>query len=185
MKGAEKRDGIKQRGERKWGTADVRNEQRITKDDRDFRAQLENKFSNGRIKQIPGAEATFDWLKKRNILCATTTGFYKSVTDLILRSSNWQSTFAANICSDDVKHGRPAPFMIFHAMETTGIDDVRQILNVGDTPLDLQAGNRAGVLGVIGVLSGIHNEDSLRVESPAHLIPSVADIPSLIEAHYS
>jgi phosphoglycolate phosphatase-like HAD superfamily hydrolase len=51
--------------------------------------------------------------------------------------------FAANICSDDVRVGRPSPYMIFHAMEASGIDSVRQVLNVGDTPLDIQAGSRA------------------------------------------
>ena len=103
----------------------------------------------------------------------------------ILDSAGWRETFAANICSDDVKVGRPSPYMIFHAMEASGIDNVRQVLNVGDTPLDIQAGTRAGVLGVIGVLTGVHKEARLSQESPSHLIPSVAEIPSLIEAHYS
>jgi phosphoglycolate phosphatase-like HAD superfamily hydrolase len=74
--------------------------------------------------------------------------------------------------------------MIFHAMEASGVDDVRQVLNVGDTPLDVQAGTRAGVLGVIGVLTGVHKEARLSRESPSHLIPSVADLPSLIEGRY-
>ena len=59
------------------------------------------------------------------------------------------------------------------------------VLNVGDTPLDIQAGTRSGVLGVIGVLTGVHKEARLSQESPSHLIPSVADLPALIEAHYS
>ena len=142
-------------------------------------------FTCGAARPIPGAASTFAWFKSRNIACATTTGFYKSVTDRILGSAGWQDTFAANVCSDDVKDGRPAPFMIFRAMEASGISDVREVINVGDTPLDLQAGHRAGVLGVIGVLSGIHKEDRLLRETPSHLIASVADLPSLVEAHYS
>jgi phosphoglycolate phosphatase len=67
----------------------------------------------------------------------------------------------------------------------TRIANAREVLNVGDTRLDLQAGKRAAVLGVIGVLTGIHKEDRLGPESPSYLIPSVADLPSLIEAHYS
>jgi phosphoglycolate phosphatase-like HAD superfamily hydrolase len=75
--------------------------------------------------------------------------------------------------------------MIFRAMEAARVDNVREVLNVGDTPLDIQSGYRAGVLGVIGVLSGIHKKDRLLQESPSHLISSVADLPALIEAHYS
>jgi phosphonatase-like hydrolase len=185
LKGSSKRDVIKRFVERQWGKEDSGNEGRIQKAYGDFRTELENRFSNGGVKPIPGAEAAFAWLKARDIVCATTTGFYRSVTDRILDSAGWQKTFAANICSDDVKVGRPSPYMIFHAMEASGIDNVRQVLNVGDTPLDIQAGTRAGILGVIGVLSGVHKEARLSEERPSYLIPSVADIPPLIEAHYS
>jgi phosphonatase-like hydrolase len=185
LKGSSKRDVIKKFVEGQWGKEDARNEERILKAYGDFKTELENKFSNGGVKPIPGAESAFAWLKAHDIVCATTTGFYRSVTDRILQSTGWRETFAANICSDDVKVGRPSPYMIFHAMEASGIDNVRQVLNVGDTPLDLQAGTRAGVLGTIGVLSGIHKEARLLQETPSHLIPSVADMPSLIESHYS
>jgi phosphonatase-like hydrolase len=185
LKGSSKRDVIKNFVERQWGNVDAGNEDRIRKAYGDFRTELENRFSNGGVKPIVGAETSFAWLKAHDIVCATTTGFYRSVTDRILESAGWQGTFAANICSDDVKKGRPSPYMIFHAMEACGIDDVRQVLNVGDTPLDIQAGTRSGVLGVIGVLTGVHKEARLSQESPSHLIPSVADLPALIEAHYS
>jgi phosphonatase-like hydrolase len=185
LKGSSKRDVIKHFVEREHGKGNSDNEARIANAYRDFRSELENKFSNGGIKPIPGAVATFEWLKAHNIMCATTTGFYRSLTETILNSTGWQNTFAANICSDDVKDGRPAPFMIFRAMEASRVGDVRQVLNIGDTPLDLQAGNRSGVIGVIGVLSGIHKEDRLLPESPSYLIPSVAELPLLIETHYS
>ena len=184
LKGSSKRDVIKKFVDRQWGQ-DAKNEERIRKAYGDFKTTLEDKFSNGGVKPIKGAAATFAWLKTNNIVCATTTGFYRTVTDIALTSAGWKEMFAANICSDDVKDGRPAPFMIFRAMEAARIGDVREVLNVGDTPLDLQAGSRAGVLGIIGVLTGIHKEDRLRSESPSHLIASVAELPSLIETHYS
>ncbi len=185
LKGSSKRDVIKKFVERQHGKDAAGNEERIGRAYGAFKAELENRFSNGGVRSIPGAELAFAWLKNHNIVCATTTGFYRSVTDIILSSSGWRETFVANICSDDVKRGRPAPYMIFRAMEAAGIDNVREVLNVGDTPLDLQAGYRAGVLGVIGVLSGLHKRERLMRESPSHLIASVADIPSLIETYYS
>jgi phosphonatase-like hydrolase len=185
LKGSSKRDVIKKFVEQQWGKGDAGNEERIHKAYEEFRAELEHRFSNGGVKPIPGAESTFAWLKRHNIVCATTTGFYRSVTELILSSAGWRDTFAANICSEDVKEGRPAPHMIFRAMQAARIGDVRGVLNVGDTPLDLQAGTRAGVLGVIGVLTGLHKEDRLLREPHSHLIASVASLPSLIETHYS
>jgi phosphonatase-like hydrolase len=185
LKGASKRSVIKNFVERQWGAEDPKNEMRIAEAYQDFKAQLEHSFSDGGVKPIQGAESTFQWLGANDILCATTTGFYRAVTERILNTAGWQGTFAANICSDDVKIGRPAPFMIFRAMETIGVGDVREVLNVGDTRLDIQAGKRAGVLGVVGVLTGIQKEDRLKAESPSHLISSVADMPALIEEHYS
>ncbi len=185
VKGSSKRDVIKKFVERQWGKDAAGNEDRICKAYGDFKSELESKFSNGGVNPIAGAGATFAWLKAQGIGCATTTGFYRSITDRILSSTGWGDKFVANICSDDVKDGRPAPYMIFRAMEAARVDDVRQVLNVGDTPLDLQAGKRAGVLGVIGVMSGIHKQDRLLKESPSHLIVSVAELPALIETHYS
>jgi len=185
LKGASKRAVITRFVERQWGVADAGNAARIDQAYRDFKSELEGRYANGGVRPIPGAAATFAWLKARHILSATTTGFYRSVTDVILESAGWRETFAANVCSDDVQEGRPAPDMIFRAMEATGITNKVEVLNVGDTRLDIEAGKRAGVLGVIGVLSGVQKEDRLRAASPSHLIPSVAELPSLIEAHYS
>jgi phosphoglycolate phosphatase-like HAD superfamily hydrolase len=71
--------------------------------------------------------------------------------------------------------------MIFRAMEAGGVQDVREVINVGDTPLDLQAGSNAGVRGVIGVLTGAHDRDDLQGEPHTHIIESVANLPALIE----
>jgi phosphoglycolate phosphatase-like HAD superfamily hydrolase len=69
-------------------------------------------------------------------------------------------------------------------MEATGVQDVRQVINVGDTPLDLQAGTNAGVRGVVGVLTGPHGEEHLKREPHTHIIPSVADLRALIEREF-
>jgi phosphoglycolate phosphatase-like HAD superfamily hydrolase len=61
------------------------------------------------------------------------------------------------------------------------VQDVRQVLNVGDTPLDLQSGTKAGVLGVVGVLTGAHDRESLGREPHTHIIASIAEMPGLIE----
>ena len=80
--------------------------------------------------------------------------------------------------------GRPAPYMIFEAMARLGVGDVRGVLAVGDTPLDLQAGTRAGCGGVIGVLSGSHTIETLGPVRHTHIIASVADLPELIEREF-
>ena len=70
--------------------------------------------------------------------------------------------------------------MIFRAMEATGVQNVKEVVNVGDTPLDVQSGSNAGLAGVVGVLTGAHDRESLQREPHTHIINSVADLPDLI-----
>jgi phosphoglycolate phosphatase-like HAD superfamily hydrolase len=70
--------------------------------------------------------------------------------------------------------------MIFHAMEATGVQNVKEVVTVGDTPLDLQSGSNAGAVGVVGVLSGAHDRESLQGQPHTHIINSIADLPDLI-----
>jgi phosphonatase-like hydrolase len=164
---------------------DFRSREKIEATYVDFRSLLENHYRERGVSPIPGAHSTFLWLRERNIEIATTTGFYRELNDLILDQAGWREMFRASISSSDVAQGRPAPDMILRAMETTGIADPAQVINVGDTPLDLQAGTNAGVRGVIGVLTGVHGRERLQREPHTHILSSVADLPSLVEKEYS
>lgn len=175
-KGASKREVIRHFAER-YGAAEL--EKRVETTYKSFREELEREYSE-RLIPIAGAEETFAWCRQRDIKIATTTGFYREVSELILGKLGWTDVFAANVSSSDVRRGRPAPFMIFRAMEMTDVEDVRQVVNVGDTPLDLQSGTNAGVRGVVGVLTGAHDRASLERESHTQIIASVAELPELI-----
>jgi phosphonatase-like hydrolase len=145
----------------------------------EFRAKLRSLY-DGNVRPIDGAEQTFARLRERGIRIATTSGFEADVHRAILKAAGWEKMFDATISSDEVAAGRPAPFMIFRAMEATGITRVAEVCNVGDTPLDLRAATNAGVGCVVGVLTGAHNREQLAGEPHSHLIPSVADLPELL-----
>jgi phosphonatase-like hydrolase len=132
------------------------------------------------VSPIAGTENAIQEMRRHGYLLATTTGFDRAITASIFRRLGWEPYFAASICSDDVAQGRPAPFMLFHAMEAARVDGVADVMAVGDTPLDLQAGTRAGLHAVVGVLSGASNAETLRREPHTHIVRSVADLPSLL-----
>ena len=148
----------------------------------DFSAQVNEAYST--VPPIAGAEEAFRALRKTGFLLATTTGFDREITTAIFRRLGWQQYFAATITSDDVAQGRPAPFMIFHAMEAARVNSVLEVIAVGDTPLDLQAGANAGLRGVVGVLSGASTAERLRAEPQTHILPSVAELPALIHSKF-
>jgi phosphoglycolate phosphatase-like HAD superfamily hydrolase len=69
--------------------------------------------------------------------------------------------------------------MIFRAMERLDVADVRQVMKVGDSPVDLEEGYNAGCGEVIGVLSGAHTAATLSQYPHTCLLESVADLPAL------
>lgn len=153
---------------------------------RSFREALEQGYLENGVRPIPGTEETFAELRSRGIRIVTTTGFYRKVTDLLLETLGWnEKVLDASICADDVPAGRPAPYMIFRAMEAVGVQDVNKVINVGDTPFDMLAGCRAGCRGVVGVLSGSHHAESLGKVRHTHLIGSVAGLPALLDREFS
>jgi phosphonatase-like hydrolase len=180
-RGASKRDVLRFFIKRQFGD-DVGNIARVEQAYADFRSLLEASFAGEGVEIIPGVPATFAWLRDRGIKIALTTGFYRKLTDTILEAVGWQDAgVQASICSDDVAQGRPAPFMIFRAMEAAGVIDTRRVMTVGDTMLDLQSGMNAGAGAVVGVLSGSQPIEQLGRVQHTHIIASVADLPALIE----
>jgi phosphonatase-like hydrolase len=180
-KGASKREVIRHFVSQRAANAEV--EQKVETSYRSFRVELERCYSE-KLVPIEGAVEMFHWCRERGISLATTTGFYREISDLILNQTGWREYFAANISSSDVREGRPAPYMIFRAMEATGVKNINEVINVGDTPLDLRSGANAGVAGVVGVLTGSHGRESLEREPHTHIINSVAELSELIAREF-
>lgn len=146
-----------------------------------FVSHLQRAFGAG-VQPIAGAVEAFDYLRSRSIRIALTTGFDRDVAGMLLDALGWRRRADAFVCGDDVIRGRPAPYLIFHAMQATGVDSVHEVGAVGDTALDLQAGYNAGVALNIGVLSGAHDRARLSVQPHTHLIGSVAELQRLLQA---
>lgn len=144
-----------------------------------FRADLARRYGAG-AQPVPGAEETIRWLRGRGIRVALNTGFDREIVALLLDALGWaEGLVDAVVCGDDVREGRPAPYLLFRAMEATGAADVRRVVNVGDTELDLRAGWNAGVGWNVGVTSGAHPRERLERAPHTHLIDSVAALPQL------
>jgi phosphonatase-like hydrolase len=146
-----------------------------------FVRHLEREFSSG-VRALPGAETTFAHLRARGIKIALTTGFDRDTAGLLLDALRWKTKADAWLCGDDVPRGRPAPYLIFRAMEATSVDCVHAVGAIGDTVLDLQAGYNAGVRLNIGTLSGAHGREQMQREPHTHLIAGVAELPALLGA---
>jgi phosphonatase-like hydrolase len=144
-----------------------------------FKRLLAERFAAG-VQAVPGATECFAWLRERGVKVALNTGFDREITDLLVSALGWTTgQVDAVICGDEVRRGRPAPFLIFRCMEATGTLSVHEIAVIGDTVLDLEAGHNAATRWNIGVLSGAHSREQLQKQPHTHLLGSVADLPAI------
>ncbi len=182
LRGASKREAIRQMVARRMPDSGSEIDARTDSIFALFRQHLAQSFTSGGAQPMPGASETFTWLRQHHILIAFNTGFDRASTTLLLKAAGWDRDVArAVVCGDEVAQGRPAPYMIFHAMEIAGVTAVSQVAVVGDTVLDLLAAANAGVRWNIGVLSRAGALPQLEAAPHTALLPSVADLPALWE----
>ncbi len=146
-------------------------------------------YYRNNVKAIEGAEDTFRWLHRNDVKVATNTGFHHQVTMAIMDELGWLKNGLVDV-SVDVEQmrghrGRPAPFMIFSAMEQLDIQSVHQVIKVGDTPADMLEGTNAGCRGVVAVLTGTLPISAWGKYHHTHVIPSVKELPQLIETEFT
>ncbi len=158
-----------------------------------FTEVLENHYLTHDLTPTEGCLELFDFLHKNTIQIALTTGFYRKVCDIILKKLGWldgldaqrvgtpSTRIQASITSDEVEKGRPEPFMIQKAMRLLGVNDPQAVINVGDTPSDIQSGFAANCRMSLAVTNGTHSADQLAPHNPTRLIGSLRDIISIIE----
>ncbi len=133
-------------------------------------------------RPVPGARETFEWLRSRSVSVALTTGLDRTVLDALLDRLRWGDDLVdAAVCGDDVSKGRPAPDMIFAAMERCYVGDARRVAVIGDTKADLMAAASAGAGWSLGVSSGAHTAAELARCPHDEILESVADLPAWCE----
>jgi phosphonatase-like hydrolase len=147
----------------------------------DFKARLTAAYAADPPTPLPGVPEAIARLCADGVKVVLTTGFDREITESLLAALGWSNGVVdAVVCAEEVGAGRPAPYMIFRAMQLTGVTAVRAVLAAGDTALDLQAGTNAGAGLVVGVRTGGADEATLQQAPHTHVLDSVADLPGLL-----
>ena len=145
-----------------------------------FESRLRRFLARGGGVPIPGAADAVRRLRAAEIKVALTSGFDRGLIADIVAHCGWGELFDAIVYPDEVPAGRPAPYLIFQAMQKTQVEAVARVVTIGDTALDLRAGTNAGAGWVIGVLSGAHDAETLGRTPHTHLLSSIAELPNLL-----
>jgi phosphonatase-like hydrolase len=134
----------------------------------------------GAVLPIPGAIEAIKTLRANGIKVALTTGFARATQEAIIDALGWWGQVDLVLSPADAGRGRPFPdFMLVSALKL-GVEDVRRMLVVGDTPLDLIAGQRAGAGLLVGVLTGAGDRSALQIAGANEVIGSIGELPRLL-----
>lgn len=98
---------------------------------------------------------TIEELRKKDIKIGSTTGYTDKMMAIVTAKAKENGYEPDAWFSPDSTGnvGRPYPYMIFRNMEALKIQDVREVMKVGDTVSDIKEGKNAGVY-TVGVIEG-------------------------------
>jgi len=104
---------------------------------------------------IPGVAAAIDRLRQHGLRIGSSTGYTRALMEVVLPLAASQGYAPeVTLCADDVREGRPAPWMNFHAAEQLGIYPLCDMLVVDDTTVGIAAGKNSGAVTVAVILTG-------------------------------
>ncbi|GAA2638730.1 phosphonatase-like hydrolase [Actinomadura fulvescens] len=148
----------------------------------DFTARLAKAYAATPPTPLPGVTEAIGALRAAGVKVVLQTGYSREVAESILEAMDWSvgGTIDGLVASDEVTVSRPAPYLIFRAMELAGVTSVDRVLVAGDTPNDLAAGHNAGARFVVAVLTGATSATDLGRHRHTHLLESAASLPELL-----
>ncbi len=152
---------------------------------------------------VPGALATFEWLRRNGMKIGSTTGYTRSIMERVLPVAAAQGYVPDNlVCADDLPEGRPGPLMMYKCFVDLVVYPPQAVIKVDDTEPGIAEGVAAGCVTVGVALSG--NEcgltpgelgalseaeiEAIRTRVTAklvaagadHVIDTIEDLPALI-----
>ena len=125
-----------------------------------------------RATLIPGAAHCARFLGERGVRIGSTTGYTQEMMEPIRTRARAQG-YAPElvVCAGDTLAGRPAPFMIWRALEHLGCWPASSAIKVDDAPVGIEEGRNAGCITIGVAVSG--NAMGLDAEAFQALTPEV------------
>lgn len=99
---------------------------------------------------LPGVKDTLNQLQRQGLRIGVSTGFVRSMVDVLLQDSIRQGfTPDATVAGDEVENGaRPNPHMVYRNLDLMNISDIRSVVKCDDTVSGIGEALNAGCWGV-------------------------------------
>ncbi len=142
---------------------------------------------------LPGVAEVVQRLQKQGIKIGSTTGFVRSMVDILEEDTKKQGYVPdASVAGDEVEHGaRPKPFMVYKNLDMMDVHPIQSVIKVDDTVSGIGEALEAGCWGV-GVslysnymdVDSLADAESLSDEEMARRLDHTNEILQKAGAHY-
>jgi pyrophosphatase PpaX len=127
-------------------------------------------------RAIPGSVELLRDLHARGLRLGIATSSGRALPFL----DRWEvrHLFSGIIGREDVEIRKPHPEPVLKCLGHLQLDP-REVVYIGDSPIDIRAGKAAGAY-TVGVLTGTSPQEVLHVEDPDHILESVVGLPGIL-----
>ncbi len=142
---------------------------------------------------LPGVAKTTQKLQKKGIKIGSSTGFVRSMVDVLEAEAKKQGYVPdASVAGDEVIHGaRPKPFMVYRNLDLMDVSPIQSVVKVDDTVSGIGEALEAGCWGV-GIarysnymyVDTLEQGENLSKEEIARRLAITRDILQKAGAHY-
>lgn len=148
----------------------------------DFKQRLAQAYESLNVREQPGAAAVFNELKQRGVAVVFNTGYDLPTAQRLIDKIGWRvgGEIDGLVTASDVVNGRPAPDMIFKAMELTGVPTSENVAKVGDSQIDIEEGKNAKCGATFGVTTGAQSRELLEEANPTAVVDRLAELLELL-----
>jgi len=131
-----------------------------------------------RAAVYPGVRDTLERLRGRPI--ATFTTRRREVARTMLRTAGLETFFFAIVGGDEVVRQKPHPDLALHVARILNAPPSECVV-VGDAPVDIEAGNAAG-MRTVAALYGYGTTEAMAAARPTATIQEFSELPLVLEA---
>lgn len=131
------------------------------------------------IASFPRVNETMDELMRRGIKLGIVTTKIRPTTLRALEMFDLLKYMETIVTVNDVEHAKPHPEPVLTALRNLNADP-KHTLMVGDSAVDIQSAQAAGVR-VAGVSWSLKGEETLRKYHPDYIIHDMSDLLTIVE----
>lgn len=123
------------------------------------------------------SENVLNELKAQGYTLAVATGKQRAGLDRVWQETGTQHFFTTSRCADETE-SKPHPAMIQEITTELG-KTAQEVIMIGDSAIDMEMANRAGV-DAVGVNYGAHPTEVLEAKSPRAVISCISELPEVL-----